>query len=457
MGLRDSFKKIFTPRSVEDRVSLSRKVQESPQDPQARQKLGLFLLRQGEIVEGVDQLARSAVLYEKSGFTGKAIAVLRHMLKHDFSNLDLQKWLIRLQAQQGHTRDAQDQIQEIASGGVRFASDDQKIEFYRQVAESIPGNPLPIFLAADVLIAQKKFYEAVAELEKSAVHVVPSGVVPEFSTRMNSLLSRASDNPEMLESCGFLWLAAGRSREALPILKRVAAAGRTTEDSPERFAQVEKVLRALEEGLESRMAGAMSFTDAAKLLDEPKPATPPSETAPPPPGPAPPAPASAPPPPASATHAQKESDAGSLDPEEERMVQDAVNRLQAKVQAEIGESDPEARYNLGIAYKEMGLLAEAVEEFSTARRHPPLFLGASCLLAETLASMGDLESAVAALDDVLSTDDLEKAASLDVRYQKAMLVTQAGREEEAREILLSIYETAPDYRDVRKRTEPYRQ
>ncbi|HBO70425.1 MAG TPA: hypothetical protein DD658_10040 [Deltaproteobacteria bacterium] len=436
MGLRDSFKKLFTPSSKDDRGSLSRKVQESPQDPQARQKLGLFLLRQGEIVEGIDQLARTAVLYEKSGFTGKAIAVLRHILKHDFSNLDLQKWLIRLQAQQGHLRDAQDQLQEIASGGVRFANDDQKIEFYRQVAGSMPGSPLPTFLAADVLLGQRKFHEAVNELEKAAVHVVPAGMVPEFATRMNTLLSRAGDNPGMLESCGFLWLAAARSHEALPILKRVAVSGRSTDDSQERADQVETVLRALEEGRESHLAGAMSFTDAAKRLAEPQPA---------------------PPSPVPAPSVKEESGAADVDPEEERMVKDAVSRLQAKVQEEIGESDPEARYNLGIAYKEMGLLAEAVEEFATARRHPPLFLGASCLLSETLASMGDLESAVAALDDVLSTDDLDESAALDVRYQKALLVARAGREEEAREILLSIYETAPDYRDVRQRTESFRQ
>ena len=40
-----------------------------------------------------------------------------------------------------------------------------------------------------------------------------------------------------------------------------------------------------------------------------------------------------------------------------------MEKLQAKVKEEIGESDPEARYNLGIAYKEMGLLDEAAEEF----------------------------------------------------------------------------------------------
>lgn len=433
MGIRDSIKKLFTSRSGEDRSSLSKKVQESPQDPQARQKLGLFLLRQGEIVEGIDQLARTAVLYEKSGFTTKAIAVLRHMLKFDFSNLDLQKWLIRLQVQQGFLRDAQDQLMEITSGSVRFQDDDRKIEFYRQVGETMTGSPLPAFLAADILIARKKFFEAISELEKSAIHVVPAGMVPEFSTRMNTLLTRAGDNPDMLEPLGFLWLAAGRGREALPILRRVGSAGHG-EGSPDRSEYVDEVFHAFEEGREWVMAGAMSFADAARKLVEPEPA--------------PSAPDEAPPVPVDAEETGDSEDA--------RMVQDAVSRLQAKVQEEIGESDPEARYNLGIAYKEMGLLNEAAQEFRTARRTPSLFLGASFLLSETLASLGEYDSAVAVLDEVLSSDDLGESSELDVRYQKGLLAYNVGKEEEAREIFLSLFEIAPDYRDVRQRTEAFR-
>ena len=74
MGFLDSFKKVFSSREQEERVLLSRKVQGSPNDPQARQKLGNFLVQRGEVVEGLDQLARAAVLYEKDGFSSKAIA-----------------------------------------------------------------------------------------------------------------------------------------------------------------------------------------------------------------------------------------------------------------------------------------------------------------------------------------------------------------------------------------------
>jgi hypothetical protein len=44
----------------------------------------------------------------------------------------------------------------------------------------------------------------------------------------------------------------------------------------------------------------------------------------------------------------------------------------------------------------------------------------------------------------------------DVRYHKAMLLSRTGREPEAREIFLALYEESPGYRDVKRRTEGYR-
>src|SRR5659263_578796 len=111
---------MFSSQDQEDRVSMSRKVQASPNDPQARQKLGIFLVQQGEVVEGLDQLARAAGLYENDGIASKAIAVLRQMQRHDPGNNDFQIWMIRLLAQEGLSSDAQVELRKVASDLSRF-------------------------------------------------------------------------------------------------------------------------------------------------------------------------------------------------------------------------------------------------------------------------------------------------------------------------------------------------
>jgi tetratricopeptide (TPR) repeat protein len=432
VGLIDSIRKMFSNKEGEDRVVLSKRVQTTPQDPQARQKLGIYLLRQGEVVEGLDQLARAAVMYEKDGFAGKAVAVLRQMLKHDPTNLDFLRWLIRLLAQEGLAGDAIRELENVAARQGLFASVEHKIEFFRQAGEILPRSPLPSLYVADLLRSQRKFYEAINELVKAARRAVPSRMVTEFSDRMNAMVLSAGEDVEILESCGFLWLRVGKTSEGEALLSQVIEGTRKAGHA-EDVEEKERVLDAIRGGWDVAAADAFSFADAARKLAQP---AAPAEAAS--------GPMDAPPP----------SDASYR--EEESIVKDALSRLQAKVREEIGESDPDARYNLGIAYKEMGLMDEAAGEFALARQKPELFVGASSLLADTFAAKGDFASAVAALDEVLASESLTEAEVRDVRYQKAVLLSRDGKDEEAKEIFLSIFEEAPQYRDVAMHVERYR-
>ncbi len=436
MGIKDSFRKIFSSREQEDRVSLSKKVQMSPNDPQARQKLGIFLMQQGEVVEGLDQLARSAVLYEKDGFAGKAIAVLRQMQKHDPGNNDFQKWLVRLLAQEGLSADAQAELRKVAANPARFTSEEQRLDFFRQTAEFMKKNPLPILFVCDILRGQKKLHEAVNELQKAAAITVTSGLYAEFTERLRAIMAAAGHDRAILEPCGFLWLAIGRQEEGLPILDRLADA--STGD-PDREAEAREVLDAIRAG-SNVVAGAFSFHEASVALaesrKEPVKETPPPEVPSRPP-----------------EEAPKE---GSAPPEEEgyereeSIVRDALGRLQAKVDEEIGEKDLEARYNLGIAYKEMGLLDEAVTEFRLAMRDPRLLVGAGSLLADTLADRSDMDGAIAVLDEILAASEGETVRR-DLRYHKAVLLEHSGRRDEAMGLFRELNEEDPGYRDVKSR------
>jgi tetratricopeptide (TPR) repeat protein len=438
VGFLDDIKKMFSPKDGENRASLSKRVQVSPQDPQARQKLGIYLLRQGEVVEGLDQLARAAVMYEKDGFAGKAVAVLRHMLKNDPANLDFLRWLIRLYSQEGLTADAQRELENVAGRQGMFSSDEQKIEFLRQAGESLPKSPLPFLFIADVLCSRRKLHEAINELAKASRVTVSSRMVSEFSERLTAVIASAGDDAEVLEPCGFLWLKVGKIADGMSLLESVVKKTRDAGNLKD-AAEMERIIRIVRDEWDMAAMDITSFSDAALKMEE----------------------LAAPSVEESASVTASEPGNGSTGGEaayreEESIVMDALSRLQAKVEEEIGESDPDARYNLGIAFKEMGLLDEAIGEFRHARHKPELFVGASSLLADTFVANGDFPAALAVLDEVLASGNLTEEERRNVRYQKALLLSGEGKDEEANEIFVSIHEEAPQYMDVASRVERHR-
>jgi len=277
-------------------------------------------------------------------------------------------------------------------------------------------------------------------MEKAVPQTTSSGMYAEFSERLRSVVSVAVDDLAVLEPCGFLWLAIGKPEEGFLILDRVAEAESANGD-PGREETIREVLDAIRGGWDVAAAGVFSFTEAGMKRAEPEP----PRVEPPPvhPEPPPSVPAEKPPPPTGSAETGYE--------QEENIVRSALGRLQAKVDEEIGDTDLEARYNLGIAYKEMGLLDEAVTEFRLAMRKPELFVGAGSLLADTLADRSDFDGALAVLEAILAASTAGKEVECDVRYHKAVLLENAGRRDEAQEIFREIQEQAPGYRDVEAR------
>jgi tetratricopeptide (TPR) repeat protein len=293
----------------------------------------------------------------------------------------------------------------------------------------------------DILRGQKKFLEAVNELEKAAPSTVATGMYPEFGERLKALVALSHGDPGVIEPCGFLWVSVGMPEEGLPLLQRVIE-GVEVSGEAERAGKMREVLDAIRGGWDVLSAHTFSFSEAIARREKPEEDQAPPRSAPSAPeaprGESPPAP----------------GEAGLQ--EEQSIVRSALGRLQAKVQEEIGESDLEARYNLGIAYKEMGLLEEAAQEFRMAMKKPDLLAGAASLLADTLFELGDLPAGLEALDEALAADALSDEGGRDMRYHKAVLLSRGGREEEARQIFLELYREMPGYRDVKARTEPYR-
>jgi len=130
--------------------------------------------------------------------------------------------------------------------------------------------------------------------------------------------------------------------------------------------------------------------------------------------------------------------------------------------AELGESgaeneDIETHYNLGIAYREMGLLEEAISEFqkvaSTADKGPAFRYAMQCSTLLGLAFMEKGQPAIAAIwyDRALKTPGLDQESVLALRYDLGVAQELAGDLKAAFTSFSQVYATNIDYRDVSER------
>src|SRR5712672_1955317 len=121
------------------------------------------------------------------------------------------------------------------------------------------------------------------------------------------------------------------------------------------------------------------------------------------------------------------------------------------------EEDLENHYNLGIAFREMGLLEEAISEFqkvakATDRGRPFPYTMQCCTLLG-LAFMDKGQPGVAAIwyDRALRTPDLDPESALALRYDLGVAQESAGEPSAALKSFSQVYAMNIDYRDVGER------
>jgi len=123
----------------------------------------------------------------------------------------------------------------------------------------------------------------------------------------------------------------------------------------------------------------------------------------------------------------------------------------------VEEEDLETHYNLGIAFREMGLLEEAISEFqkvakATDRGRPFRYTMQCCTLLG-LAFMEKGQPGVAAIwyDRALRTPDLDPESVLALRYDLGVAQESAGEPDAALKTFSQVYAMNIDYRDVGER------
>jgi len=150
--------------------------------------------------------------------------------------------------------------------------------------------------------------------------------------------------------------------------------------------------------------------------------------------------------------------------EEEAMVEEATGRgkgealldevfkeFQKGVAEQLSDEDSDTHFNLGIAYKEMGLLNEAIGEFQIASHDPGYFVEACSMIGVCANELGKHVDAAEWYQKALVAPDLSSDARTALRYELAFSFEMTGEIEQAVGLFTDIQRIDPAYRDVSAR------
>jgi hypothetical protein len=95
-------------------------------------------------------------------------------------------------------------------------------------------------------------------------------------------------------------------------------------------------------------------------------------------------------------------------------------------------------YDLGVAYKEMGLLTEAIEELQLAARGPTRFVDACAMIAACYKAQRLNTTAIGLLERVLADPRCAGPGGPYVKYDLAVLYEEGGSTDKAARLFADI-------------------
>jgi tetratricopeptide (TPR) repeat protein len=127
---------------------------------------------------------------------------------------------------------------------------------------------------------------------------------------------------------------------------------------------------------------------------------------------------------------------------------DIFKEFKKGVDKQLGQEDYDTRYNLGIAYKEMGLIDEAIAEFQLAAKDPGRLLECSSMLGICFMDKGMPKLAIKWFEKGLKAPDRREEEYQGLRYDLAIAHEAAGDLDAALGLFTELYGQDSSFRDV---------
>ncbi len=132
------------------------------------------------------------------------------------------------------------------------------------------------------------------------------------------------------------------------------------------------------------------------------------------------------------------------------MKEEIINTYVKKI--EENQDDISSRYYLGIIYKELKMIDEAIEQFQKTKRVDEYFLQSSNMLAMCFAMKPGMQQiAIRTLKKAAETQGFSDEIKMDLRYNLGILLESTNNPKEALVQYQEIYKTDITFRDVAQR------
>ncbi|MBN2725718.1 MAG: hypothetical protein JXR95_16760 [Deltaproteobacteria bacterium] len=121
-----------------------------------------------------------------------------------------------------------------------------------------------------------------------------------------------------------------------------------------------------------------------------------------------------------------------------------------RIETETPVGDANTHFDLGLAYKEMGLINQALEEFKLAMEAPGAYVKSSIMIAKCMLEQGEVSKAANELKAVLHSDSINPDEELDIYFELGKIYSDLDDKNEALYYFKKIVRKDPDYRGVNR-------
>jgi len=144
---------------------------------------------------------------------------------------------------------------------------------------------------------------------------------------------------------------------------------------------------------------------------------------------------------------EEESEEVSLS-EEEQSLEEIFKEFKKGVEQQLDSEDYDTHYNLGIAYKEMGLIDEAIGEFQLASKDPKRAVECASMLGLCFLEKGMPQLAIKWYRKGLEMPEILAEENVGLLYDLGSAYVEVGDTENAQKAFEEVYSLSPNYRDI---------